>query len=364
MVGPALIVALVAACGAGRPQPDDGPPIRAEEAATVLADREMVASISPSGRYLLTASDATRVENDELVSDVCVRSGERYETVNCVALPDRAVWSVSWSPAEDRVAFTHAGSQRRGERNDVVRVLEVAGLRSWPVSPVDLWLPAAPYAAWTPAGDLVYLWPDGERRYLVSTSEGPVNDSTAIDVDLPVVVEGVTVAGLGVDADGLIVTGDTEAGAIETRRWSSAGPGEVLLPAFGVTDEPLAADPVHGRVVTRFLDTHAAPPPQLRDLRGRSAVLDAGEATVWAVDLAPDGRSLAALLIGGDQASVAVYDIAEDLTPTERSITPVAARGHSRSFPAFARTDRGIVVEARTDGRPGLVMRVPEPGDS
>lgn len=361
-----VVLALAAACGADGTGPGGSTGESGQQAAlpsegdaTVLRDRELVASISPSGRYLLTADDAARVEGDELVSDVCVRSGERYEVIDCVALPDAAVWSASWSPGEERVAFTHAGSQRRGEHNDVVRVLDIAQLRSWPVSPVDAWLPASPFAAWTPAGELVHLLPQSERRYLVYTAAGPVTDSTTTDVDLPAVVDGVRITGLDVDADGLVVTGETEAGVTETRRWTADGPGAApLVPGVGRTEDILAADPAGGRVVTRFFDTHGSPPPELRDRLARSSVLDADDSTVWAVDFAPGGRYVAALLIGTDEAAVAVYEIADDLALTERSVVPMAARPDRRSFPSFVWTDRGVVVEGRTDGRPGLVFRV------
>lgn len=355
-----LLAVAGAACGSPDPVPDPGGGLDAD--ATVLRDRELVVSVSPSGGRLLTTNDDHRLEADELVSDLCVRSGDAFERVECVAVPADSVSSVSWSPNEDRVAFTHTGSQRRGERNDVVRVLDIADMRVRAVSPVGLWLPGSSHAAWTPAGALVYVQPRASRSYLVHTAEGQVTgapriDPVPTDVDLPVAVDGLDVTGLDIDAAGLIVTGTTEAGRTVTQRWTGSDPRpRDLVPGVGATYMSVAVDPERGRVISRFLDTHHSPPPEIADLQGRTSTIPTPDGTtILTVDFGAGGDELSALVRGADAASVAVYAIGSDLTVTERSVTPIADLPDRRSFPFVARTDRGVVVEGRTDGLPGRV---------
>lgn len=350
----AVVVAVLAtACAAGGADLD--------ERATQLADGESLASISPSGRYLLTVNDEVEVVADELVADLCVRSGERYDVVECTSVPAGAVWSASWNPAEDRVAFTHAGAQRAGERNDAIYVLDVTDMRSRAVTPTDAWLPATPHAAWTPGGQLVVVQPDARGHYPVHTDAGPA----APDSGLPASIEGVEIVGLDADEQGLVVTGTvvagtTDAGVTTTHRWTASGPDPTpLLPAVAVTHDTLATDPIRGRVITRLFDVHASPAPEIRELRGGAAAIEpAGGETVWAVDFAPDGRRLAALILGEDAASVAVYRIDDHLVLVEESVTPIADIPDRRSFQMFSWTGRGVVVEGRTDEQSGRIFEL------
>lgn len=359
-----LAAAVLAGCatddttGTEDPTPTSG---ELDAGATVLVHREQVASVSPSGQWMLTTSDDGRMDNDEVVYDLCVRSGATFEEVSCTAMPNSAAWNAVWSPTEDRVAFLSPGSQRQGERNDAIVMVTIPDMNLRAMSPTDAWLPAAPVAGFDPAGGLIWAWPTGENRYALHTETGPVIDDASTAGDgLPATVEGVEIRSIRIDGSGLVVSGIDPRRYLVTGRWTDAGIAEHLLPAIDSQRALLAADIPRGRVITRWLDVHVTPDPELEDRDGRTATI-AGpdDAVIVAVDVEPGGDRIAALVLYPDRAEVSIRRITDDLQVVEESSTPIADRPDRRSFPTFTWTERGLVIEGRTDAEPGRVFVLP-----
>lgn len=282
-----------------------------------------------------------------MTADLCTRSGPAYGEKWCVRLDDQGAgtWAAAWSDDESEVAFVRAGSQRAGERNDVVWVLNLGRRVAAPITPTDAWSPGTPVPFWIGADRLGFLW--------------PTRAGTLVQASDPAGGAAETLADLGDAELELVVGGESPLlfGVQDTRHGLSRLDGDALTLVLdtGVDSGTSAVSPSAEWAVVSMFDVHSRPPPKLVALAdGSERILDAGSDDRYVGDAAfsADSTLLATLAIGDGTTGIELRRVEDlDVISSTQLTVPADTACHS----GIAWTHAGLVLPASTDGQPDTV---------
>lgn len=317
-----------------------------------LGVEESVFAVSPSGDYLVTVTEPTFDEgDDDWVVDVCVRTGEDYQTAECADGGSLARYPVGadWNEDETLLAYLCASSHKV----NAVCVVDVSTGQVRALTDVDGRVERTTVLTWLDDGRIAYSWaqedgtqirtvdpaiPEAEPEVLQALGDVEIEQLFAIGDRL--LFEGSVGIAKGVyDLDG-----------------GSSDP-QLLVP-LSVFTAVIAADTVGERLALQAWDVHVAMPLTVID------VPTGTEHEIGEVDLE---RYVAAAAFSGDDQhllTLSYVDVRGELQILDRDLRVVGTHlfdrtARSHFYRGVDWTDRGIVLVTSTDGQPQTVSVFP-----
>lgn len=328
-----------------------GDGVLGEPVTLALEEDESVIAVSPSGEHLVTVTEPTVPEGQSDWSvDVCVRSGEDYESADCVDGGELASYprGAVWNPDETLLAYVYP----RTNKLNVVCVLDLATGQVRALTDVDARVERSVSLAWLADGRIAYSWAQ-EGATQIRTVD-PVDPEP--DPEVVVTLEAGQVDRLFAAGDRLLFEGaiDRQRGVFEL---TDRGAADLLVPVV-VEGAVLAADSAGERLAFQPWDVHVAMPLTVIDVP-TGAEHEIGELDVerltTAAEFSDDDQHLLTLSYVGVRGELQLLD-------RERAV--VATRAFDRvpgtQFSEGVHwTDRGVVLVSTSAGHARHVQIFP-----
>lgn len=316
-----------------------------------LEEDESVIAVSPSGEHLVTVTEPTVPEGQSDWSvDVCVRSGEDYQSADCVDGGELAQYprGAVWNADETLLAYVYP----RTNKLNVVCVLDLATGQVRALTDLDARVERPVALTWLADGRIAYSWSD-EGATQIRTVDPAVAGS---DPQVLVTLEAGQVDQLFTVGDGLLFEGaiDRQRGVFEV---TGPGTADVLVPVVA-EGAVIATDGAGDLLAFQRWDAHVAMPLTLIDVAS-GAEHEVGELDVErlvvAAEFSDDDQHLLTLSYAGVRGELQLLDREGEVVAT-RAFDRVP---DSQFSGGVHWSDRGVVVVSRSVGQARHVQVFP-----